>query len=579
MVARQPTLTSSPTLHRTEDPDRKAGSEHWYMVSEALHSRLRGSVTDTLDELARVYPSTWTNYSPRPVAWVSWIARQQGSLYTDEPTIDYLDPKTGKPLDVDVVKEIRRYRREAKVTESFLAAHEEMVAPGNGVVWVEPVMRGTEVTVECRSVPAHLQKVHLANRPSSKDERDVTTWWLRLPVPGTSGTGLPMDGIVRVTATEAVWEEADLLSGQAFWPTLSGEGVPTNPIGEVPAVVLRWNEPEPGCFWGGAREDFLWQGRAIDAANTDMGEGVRHQMFGQWVSRKLPGAGKIKMGFGTIVDLGEEKDASLTCEGAKSDIPGGQATLQDYTRMATASQDGNPAVLIESTAVTAEGKKIEIADRESLRKRHIKQLAAAEQRVYDLMRKWLNFFWGGEVLPDALLVVSYAPPELPQNELQAEQAMALRLQHGQSSEVRERMRRDRCSWDEALERCTKDLEAQGQLLKLRIKFGLVADAKATDTTADKPADKPVDTTTDSAPAKVTAGVSDVQKTALNGAQVQSLQEVVQAVARKELPAPVAREIILAAFEISPEAVDKMLAPLASFDAPVAKAPVVPAVIP
>lgn len=207
------------------------------------------------------------------------------------------------------------------------------------------------------------------------------------------------------------------------------------------------------------------------------------------------------------------------------------------------------------------------------------------------MRKWLNFFRGGEVLPPALLVVSYAPPELPQNELQAEQAMALRLQHGQSSEVRERMRRDRCSWDEALERCTKDLEAQGQLLKLRIKLGLVADAKATDTTTDKPADKPVDTATDSAPAKVTAGVSDVQKTALNGAQVHSphaprmaelkvsLQEVVQAVARKELPAPVAREIILAAFEISPEAVDKMLAPLASFDAPPAKAPAVPSVIP
>ncbi len=561
----KPTLTSAPMV-TTGDPDRRAGGEIWHETSEALHSRLRGSIADTLAELARVYPSTWTNYSPRPVAWTGWIARQQGSIYTDEPAIEYLDPETGEALGETVVAELTRIRAAARVTDAMLAAHEEMVGPGNGVVWVEPALRDGRLVIECRSIPAHLQRVHLAERPSSKDERDVTTWWLRLPVPGSEGLGLPMDGIVRVTRTEAVWEEADSLTGEAFWPSIEGTDPKANPIGEVPAVVIRWHEPEPGAFWGNAREDLLWQGRALDAANTDMGEGVRHMMFGQWVSRDLPGAGKIKMGFGTIIDL-PNKDSSLTCEGTKADIPGGQQSLENYTRMATASQDGNPGVLLQSTAVTAEGKKIEIADREALRKRHVKQLASAEQRIYDLIRKWYAYL--GVILPAAKLVVTYQKPELPENELQAEQAMALRIQHAQSSEIRERMRRDRCSRDEARKRIVQDLEDQGELLKLRKKLGLIADAAVeTKPSPGSPSDaKPAPS---SAPEKLAVPVTgDVQKTALNGAQVQALQATVQAVARGELPISVAREIILAAFPIDPKDVDAMLAGLAGFKPAVA----------
>lgn len=465
-----------------DDPERRAGGQLWRDISAALYTRLRGQLTDTWQELSRVYPTTWSNYSPRPVAWIPWISRQIASTLTEEPSIVLVDPVSGKPLPEAVQQEAIRYMHEARATEALLAAHEEACAPGNGVVWVEPVIRtGADgaplMGVECNVVPAHAQAVELKERPRSKDERDVTAWRVSMTLPGgTDATGV-YDGVALVTPTEAVWEVAGGdLRGEPIWPRTQADvanNAPTNPLGEVPAVVVRWNEPQSGCFWGNAREDLLWQARALDAGGTDLGEGVRHGMFGQWISRKLPGAGKIKMGFGTIVDLGDEKDADLKCEGAKSDFAGGRDTLEQYTRMATASQDGNPAVLMRSTAITAEGKKIEIADREGLRKRHLTQLRRAYQRIYDLIRKWLNHLRGAEVLPPARLIVTFAPPELPENELQSEQAMELRLKWGQSSEIRERMRRDRCSYEEAKKRCIQDIKDQGELKRLRVAEGLV----------------------------------------------------------------------------------------------------------
>lgn len=57
------------------------------------------------------------------------------------------------------------------------------------------------------------------------------------------------------------------------------------------------------------------------------------------------------------------------------------------------------------------------------------------------------------------------------------------------------------------------------------------------------------------------GAATVADTAFNGAQVSSLVEILAAVSRNEMPAPTAREVIMAAFpSVSPERVDRMLAP-------------------
>ena len=63
-----------------------------------------------------------------------------------------------------------------------------------------------------------------------------------------------------------------------------------------------------------------------------------------------------------------------------------------------------------------------------------------------------------------------------------------------------------------------------------------------------------------------AAEGEVQKAALNGAQVAELRGTIQAVADGLLPAGSARAIILAAYPIAPADVDAMLTPMAGFEA-------------
>lgn len=513
------------------DPEFRAGRERWRNVSAALHSRVRGSCADTDAELKRVYPSTWTKYSPRPIGLIGWLARQVSPTYSDEPSISYLDPETRNPLDDKVVAAIKRYRDEAGITSALLAAHEEMFAAGNATVWMLPVTRTVDgrplMSVVATCVPAHQQWVTLQpNARFSSDERDVSEWQVYLPLAGASDT----DGLACITPTEAVWAGTGTdLDGKPVWDRPSEDG-PTNPLGQIPAVVVRWAPPDVGDFWAQAREELLWQARALDAANTDMGEVVRHQGFGQYWTKGVHGAGTLKLGFGIVVEL--QKDGEIGCLSPTPDLAGSRESIEAYTRMAVASQDGNPATLIRSTAITAEGKKIEIQDRESLRKRHLREFRRAEQRLYDLLRAWLRVLRGTEVLPAAVLEIEYPGPDLPDNELQAEQAAEKRIQLGQSSEIRERMRRDRCSYAEAKKRVLEDVKWAGEVRRARIEAGLEDAAVATPTQA----------TSDPSASSV-----EVQKTALNGAQVTSLQLMLEALGTRRLPRAAVERMILLSF--------------------------------
>ena len=67
------------------------------------------------------------------------------------------------------------------------------------------------------------------------------------------------------------------------------------------------------------------------------------------------------------------------------------------------------------------------------------------------------------------------------------------------------------------------------------------------------------------PAAPAGGATAVQDTALNGAQVASLLEVVSAVVAKQLPPESAKALLMAAFpRITPEQVNGIVDPAASF---------------
>lgn len=158
-----------------DNRDWRAGEQRWRDTSAALYGRMRGSCEDTLQELRRVYPSTWTMYSPRPAGFVGWITRQLAQTYTEDVAITYLDEQ-GQPVDDKTAKWLTDIRTSTRVPEAMLAASEEMVGTGNGVVWIVPVLRDGRMELEAQVIPAHVQDVYLAARPLSSDERDVTAW-------------------------------------------------------------------------------------------------------------------------------------------------------------------------------------------------------------------------------------------------------------------------------------------------------------------------------------------------------------------------------------------------------------------
>lgn len=465
---------------RSDDPEYRAGGPHWRAVSGAIYARLRGSIVDTIQLLQDSYGEGWQDYAPRPAGYVSWMGRQHATAYAEPPTIRYLNPDspTRDPHGDEVVRLITSYRTEARIEEALEAAQEETVTCGNAVVWMMPVIRrdpelGTEVlTVEARAIPAYQQTVAMGERPGSLDECDVAAWQVELPVPGgTAAFG--QFGLAEVTPTSAVWKSApgEKLNGEPIWPRAQRPGVdgadgvvsPTNPLGEVPAVVLRWSVPRPGDFWSLSREELLWQARAIDKAYTDAGQIVNMQGFGQWKGRNLgAGGAKIKFGPGVIADLGTDPNASLENEAPKPDLAGGIASLEAYLRVAVASQDGNPASLIRSTAITAMGKQLEIADRDALRRRLLKLLARAEQRLYDLMRRWLRHLVGVDVLPPAILVIEYPPPVVPVDPLHEVQTNERLLALGQTNPYKLYARKERVS----LEQARKDVDENIRLTKL-----------------------------------------------------------------------------------------------------------------
>src|SRR5690606_26017052 len=105
--------------------------------------------------------------------------------------------------------------------------------------------------------------VAMGKHPETGDERDVAVWWFRHPIPGAQEHGLSRHGLVRVDRATARWQLAEGgLDGQAVWPSMGSRGadpaIPLDPtahrLGDIPAIVFRWQPPESGDLWCHARE-------------------------------------------------------------------------------------------------------------------------------------------------------------------------------------------------------------------------------------------------------------------------------------------------------------------------------------
>jgi hypothetical protein len=334
-----------------------------------------------------------------------------------------------------------------------------------------------------------------------------------MPV-GQTAEGVVEYGIGEITPTTAVWVDgpARIKDTGIF----DGFGT-VNPLGRVPVVMLRGSDPAPGEWWAPAPEDLLDAQRAINHDLTDIGHVARLQGFGQLVTLGIGAteAAELQIGMEVAIGLrGEGVDAKYI--NPSPDLEGYSKQNREYLETVVATQGMNPATYMRSAGITALAKQIEIMDRNGARKRHLRELKRAEQRVYDLIRLWTEAQGRGGLLPDAVVDVEYREPVVPVDRLHDAQALEIECNHGLNSWARERAKRDGVSLDEGMRRMVEDQRL------------------------------------------------NAERAALNGAQVTAIQGILTAASLGQMPPETARAVILASFPIDAAAVEKMIAPIKGF---------------
>lgn len=559
-----------------------SGGTNWRRNMLALYRYLRRDMRDARDQREKLYPKTWESHVIRTVPFTWSLARELATAYVRRPSRQwYSETERGRTLidDAAFAARIGRIYREARVDRSLRHAHRQLVAMNNATIWVWP--NSTTGGVSLVLIPPHEQRV-IPRHSFSLDERDVAVWRFRVPVPKQDAVGQYTWAVGQVTPTQAIWVSGDL-EGRGIWVE---DG--SNPFGEIPVVMLRGTDPGPGEWWAPCPEDILDAQRAINHDITDVGHIARLQGYGQPVWKG--GGEKVReqpLGPETAVAVPPDGDFSFAA--AQPELDAYLNQNDKYMQWSVAMNSLNPASFMKSPGITALAKQVELNDRESFREEHLEILQQAEQRLYNLVAKAVNYQRDGVVLPEAIVEVQYHVASVPADPLHASQALTGDLQNGQTSRVRARMKLDGISYAEAEKRVEEDL---AETARQNARYG-IGDAVVGTTTATTP--PPADgseTTTpdpvesgpmegeeptmtpppagasspaDGGPPKLKTVGADVQKEALNGAQVTALQGIVQAVADGLMPSGTARAVILAAYPISPADVDAMLSPLEGFE--------------
>jgi urease gamma subunit len=208
---------------------------------------------------------------------------------------------------------------------------------------------------------------------------------------------------------------------------------------------------------------------------------------------------------------------------------------------------------LKSAGITALAKKMEQIDRDTERQKYLDELQRGEQRCYDLVRAYVNAVRGVEVLPPAKVELEFREPVLPADPLHDAQALQLQQTLGLIGKVRARAKMDGIGVEEALRRMLADEELDARLMP-----------EVEQAVAETVAVEVSDTETEA----VAAEASTVQDTAMNGAQVASLMEIVAQVSARVMPAEAARLLIETAFPaVNPAIAAQIVASAAAFTPP------------
>jgi len=536
--------------------EKGPGSRSWRAKMKVLWQYLHRDMSDARVQRAILYPDTHETHVQRVIPFVWRVAREMASM-TRHRTL--VDPITGDALPQEVLDVLAEFYRVAGVDAAMTAAYGQTVTLNQATVWLFP--HGTDI--RCLAMPPHEQYVEMAD-PLANEEDEVSAWNISIPVRSDPMGDQTEYALARFTAHDITWSR---VFDAAAPPPFGADGV--NPFGKIPVVFLAGQGRASGSWWCHVPEDLLDAQRAINHDLTDIGHIARLQGYGQMWTAGVSVAEAEKLGVGPekIVALGDPA-ARLDFARAQPDLTGYASQNELYMRAVISAEGMNPATFMKSSGITALARKMETQDRDSERLKYIIELEKGEQRIYDLFRLYYRAVRGVDVLPAARVVLEFREPQVPADPLHEAQSIALFGQLGIYGAVASRARLDGIGLEEALKRILRERDLDRSA---GIRVGDLFDAEVAPT---EDTDQDVQDVEELA---VDAGVAedevivteDVQATALNGAQIASLQGIVTAVAAGELPATAAEILITQAFPSFPAAeVKRLVASAASAPGPI-----------
>jgi hypothetical protein len=513
------------------------GSQQWRDKMRILWEYLHRNMEDSRRQRQRLYPKTWTKHVQRVVPFIWRNAREMASM---KRTRSFVDPVTGAPLPEAVTRTIELIYTEAGVDKAMQSAYGQLVTLNQSTVWCLP--HGSSLRVV--TMPPHDQAVELTD-PMAQSEDEVSAWRLLVPIEQDPDLGGVRYATARFTAQDITWMEE---FAAEMPPPFGG----VNPFGRIPVVCMRGDDTVSGAWWCFAPDDLLDAQRAINHDMTDLGHIARLQGYSQmFVSGVSAGeAENMDTGPETLAAFGDPA-ARLDFARPQPDLAGYATTNEQYMRAVISAQGMNPATFLKSAGITALAKKMEQIDRDTERQKYLDELERGEQRCYDLVASYVNAVRGVEVLPPAKVQLEFREPVMPADPLHDAQALELQQTLGLIGKVRARAKMDGISVDEALQRMMADAEMDARLEPQVVETmpGEVVEIDAVTPAADVAA----------------APVEDVAQTALNGAQVASMQEIIIAVSSRQLPEEAAIILLRSAFPMVPDAdIRAMVGSAASF---------------
>jgi len=419
-----------PAQLRTEVLPTFDDRARWVDTSKKLWQLLRRDHSSYRTQLEELYPESCHGMVQRPSNLVQRVAREMATLYI-RPPVRIWRTSRGKENFAELQGRMSALYRMIGANRRIRTAQEHLVALSNATIWAWPEKKAR--SVRWLIIPPHEQWAELGDLVSD-DIADVERWWVRLPVSRDESVGMVQYGVAEITPTMAKWISGPL-RGEGLW---DADG--SNPIGEIPVVLLRQSDPALGDIFAWPPEDLLAAAHAQALDHTDQGHIARLQGYGQPVVSGMDAAAarELKIGPDNVIGL---PDAEQSFEFVHGDPPLSEyaKSTELFVRSTLALLGMNPATVMKSTASTAVAKQIELMDRQTERARMIVQLEAAETRLYNLTAAWL-----GELRRDVFdydrfgrVDIEYREPVLPADPLHDAQARRMAFEDGQLSPAKE----------------------------------------------------------------------------------------------------------------------------------------------